>query len=219
MELKGKTINFLGDSITEGVGTSSADKIYLNLLAEEAELKEARNYGISGTRIAHQEPVDWGEAFSVRYTQMDDDADIIVVFGGTNDYGHGKAPMGEFNDRTINTFYGACHVLLEGLIKKYPKSEIVFMTPLHRIFEENSEEKKNHGIEYLAAVNPLKKYVEAIKEVCHYYAIPVLDLYSVSGIQPNVDILKETYCPDGLHPNDTGHVKIKDRLMGFLKAL
>lgn len=219
MELKGKTINFLGDSITEGVGTGSADKIYLNLLAEEAGLKEARNYGISGTRIAHQEPVDWGEAFSLRYTQMADDADIIVVFGGTNDYGHGKAPMGEFKDKTIYTFYGALRVLIEGLLQKYPKSEIIFMTPLHRTFEENSDEKKNLGTEYLAAVNPLKKYVDVIKEVCEYYAIPVLDLYSVIGIQPNVDAIRETYCPDGLHPNDAGHVKIKDRLLNFLKAL
>lgn len=219
MELKGKKINFLGDSITEGCGTTENDKIFLNVLKEECELKEARNYGIGGTRIAHQIPVDPADAFCVRYKEMDDDADVIVVFGGTNDYGHGKAPMGEFCDKTIFTFYGACRVLIEGLIEKYPNSEIVFMTPLHRLNEINSEEKKNLGTEYISAVNPLKKYVDVIKEVCEYYAVPVLDLYSVSGIQPNVDVIKELYCPDGLHPNDLGHIKIKNKLKAFLKNL
>ena len=200
MELKGKKINFLGDSITEGCGTTENDKIFLNVLKEECELKEARNYGIGGTRIAHQEPVNFGEAFCVRYKEMDDDADVIVVFGGT-------------------TFYGACRVLIEGLIEKYPNSEIVFMTPLHRTNEINSEEKKNLGTEYISAVNPLKKYVDVIKEVCEYYSVPVLDLYSVSGIQPNVDVIKELYCPDGLHPNDLGHIKIKNKLKAFFKNL
>ena len=150
---------------------------------------------------------------------MDNDADVIIIFGGTNDYGHGKALMGEFTDRTVNTFYGACHILIEGLLRKYPNSEIVFMTPLHRLKEELSEEKKDRGLEYVPAAYPLKKYVKAIKKVCEYYSVPVLDLYSVSGIQPNVEIIKEKYCPDGLHPNDAGHERIKNRLKEFLRSL
>ena len=54
----------------------------------------------------------------------------------------------------------------------------------------------------------MKKYVEAIKEVCEHYAIPVLDLYSVSGIQPEIDIIRNMYMPDGLHPSDLGAEKI-----------
>ena len=52
MELKGKKINFLGDSITQGHGVSSPDKIYHALLKKNAGLAEARNYGKSGTKIA-----------------------------------------------------------------------------------------------------------------------------------------------------------------------
>lgn len=37
---------------------------------------------------------------------MDNDADIIIVFGGTNDFGNGDAPFGEMSDRTPYTFYG-----------------------------------------------------------------------------------------------------------------
>ena len=53
MELKGKIINFLGDSITEGVGTSGPDYIYHAVLKKNVGLKEARNYGKSGTKIAN----------------------------------------------------------------------------------------------------------------------------------------------------------------------
>ena len=54
MELKNKKINFLGDSITQGVGTTEDKYIYLNVMKNECGLAAARNYGISGTRIARQ---------------------------------------------------------------------------------------------------------------------------------------------------------------------
>ena len=53
MELKGKKINFLGDSITEGVGVSCAEHRYPDLIAADCGCI-VRNYGISGTRIARQ---------------------------------------------------------------------------------------------------------------------------------------------------------------------
>ena len=211
MELKGKKINFLGDSITEGVGTACREEIYLNRLKASEGLAEARNYGISGTRLAVQNgPEDWGPAYSVRYTEMDDDADIVVVFGGTNDFGHGNAPIGQFSDRVNTTYYGACHVLMQGLIEKYPAAAIVFMTPLHRLSED--EPSMGNGL-------PLKRYVEIIKEVAAHYSIPVLDLFAMGGIQPRVPVQQERYCPDGLHPNGEGHKLIASRLAGFLKAL
>ena len=115
MELKGKKINFLGDSITEGVGATDPEAMYVNIVKHDAELAEARNYGISGTRIARQSN-DEGSAYCDRYKKMDDDADVVVVFGGTNDYGHGEAPIGLSTDRTGDTYYGACHELIRGLM-------------------------------------------------------------------------------------------------------
>lgn len=218
MEIKNKKVNFLGDSITDGTGVSCAEHIYLNLLKEDASLAEARNYGIGGTRIAVQQhksnPV-WDQDFVSRVDGMDPDADLVVVFGGTNDFGHGDAPLGVFSDRTANTFYGACHVLMESLINKYPVSTIVFMTPLHRMSEDDP--RGDGGKE--KDVARLSTYVDIIKEVAKYYSIPVLDLFSVSGIQPRVPILQKLYCPDGLHPNDAGHKIIAARLKGFLSAL
>ena len=213
MKIEGMKINFLGDSITEGHGASSVANAYWNILKREYGLNEARGYGIGGTRIAKQlapsENLVWDRDFIGRYPTMDDDADVVVIFGGTNDYGHGDARLGEMSDRTPYTFYGACHLLFEGIINKYPEATVVVMTPLHRDGEEIARE----------GYAPLAIYVGIIKEVAEFYSIPVLDLWSVSGMQPAVPILKERYMPDGLHPNDAGHRIIASRLAGFLKSL
>ena len=54
----------------------------------------------------------------------------------------------------------------------------------------------------------LKDYVDAIKDVCGRYSIPVIDLYSISGLHPSIPAHKSTYMPDGLHPNKAGHAKM-----------
>ena len=55
MELKGKVINFLGDSITEGSGVSDiANCRYDNVIHREYGLAAHNNYGIGGTRLAYQ---------------------------------------------------------------------------------------------------------------------------------------------------------------------
>ena len=64
--------------------------------------------------------------FCSRVATMDPDADIVVVFGGTNDFAHGDDPIGEMLDRCTTTFYGACHVLMARLIEKYPTATICF---------------------------------------------------------------------------------------------
>ena len=215
MELKGIKANFLGDSITEGCGTTDfATKPFHQLIAKKYGMAIARNYGIGGTRIAKQIKPSaserWDLDFCSRFSQMDDDASLVVVFGGTNDFGHGDAPVGDKNDRTPETFYGGCHYLMSGLIEKYPDARIVIMTPLHRISEDNCVKENGHdGVR-------LVEYVNIIKEVAEYYSLPVLDLWSVSGLQPRVAVIKEKYVPDGLHPNDLGHERMAEVIGDFL---
>ena len=215
MNLQGKKVNFLGDSITQGVGTSHPSKIYLNLLQESADLACARNYGISGTRFARQtnptvDNPSFDRDFVQRVDEMDPDADLVVVFGGTNDYGHGDAKFGDFTSTDVYTFYGAARQLCEKLIEKYPEAVIVFLTPLHRS-GDHTPNASNHL--------PLLSYVQAIRQVAEEYALPVLDLYATAGIQPNLPIQKERFCPDGLHPNDAGHQRLAARLQAFLEQI
>ena len=146
MELKNKKFVFLGDSITEGVNTVP----FHQQLKEMVGLSEAVNCGIGGTRIARQiemNNVPQDNDFNMRVEALDSDADGVVVMGGTNDYGHGQAPLGSFEDKDVYTFYGAMHVLCQSLIKKYVGKTIVFMTPLHRHNEYGQGTWKPEGVE------------------------------------------------------------------------
>ena len=216
MELQGKKAVFLGDSITAGSGVQNPENNYWKTFGRLSGATCA-GFGISGHRIAdhHGEETGSYTPFSNRVELMDEDADIVVVFGGTNDYGHGDAPFGCFSDRTVETFYGAVHVLCQKLIERYPAAQIVFMTPLHRLNEDGSgynDRNERH-------IGSLEDYVDIISEVCAYYAIPVLDLFRTSGLQPAVPVIRERYMPDGLHPNDAGAEIVARKLLGFLKAL
>jgi lysophospholipase L1-like esterase len=209
MELKDKKIVFLGDSITQGIGASDLELCYVNRFAAMTGAKVV-NYGIGGTRIArrrvpHENPV-YDQDFCSRYHTMDDDADIVVVFGGTNDYGHGDAPLGNMWDRDVRSFYGACHVLFSSLVAKYPGKPIVIMTPMHRVTE-------------LDKVPSLRAFVQAEREVAEFYSIPVLDLWSNLGICAQVPEQKALYFKDLVHPNDAGHEKIAYTLKRFLENM
>lgn len=216
MELKGTKINFLGDSITEGAGTSSHDKMFTMLIEREYGAI-CQNYGIGGTRIARQKtPTEekWDRDFISRVPEMDNDADIVVVFGGTNDFGHGDAPLGTMSDRTPYTFYGALHCLYTALTEKYPDVPVVILTPLHRLNEDSPK-----GDNKPEPVGTLKEYVNIIREVAEYYSFPVLDLYKESGLQPRVPVIQQKYIPDGLHPNDDGNAILAHKIARFLETL
>ncbi len=218
MELQGKKIVFLGDSITEGHGTSAAEKTFVHLVGEWGGFRESKNYGIGGTRFARQlHPTNerWDLNFCKRIEELDEDADIVGVFGGTNDFGHGDAPIGTFADRNLSTFYGACHHIMTRMHERFPDKVKFIMTPLHRLNEDNPKGDGNKTYN----VAPLKVYVDIIREMAEYYAIPVVDFYKDSGIQPKVEVLRTRFCPDGLHPNDAGHEILARMILAHLKSL
>ena len=217
MELKGKKVNFLGDSITEGHGTSSEEYRFTNIIQREYGLSEARNYGIGGTRIARQrkpsEDARWDLDFCGRYSQMEDDADIVVVFGGTNDFGHGDAPFGNINDTDVYTFCGSCNVLYDGLRSKYPHIPIVVVTPTHR---DNENNPKGDGYKDFDCI--LAEYVQAIKKVAENHGFFVLDLFDEKE-NSDVCLLKKEFFPDGLHPDNRGHRVLAKLIAEYLEKL
>ena len=206
MDIKNKRITFLGDSITEGVG---ADNMYgyVNYIAEYTGAL-CDNFGISGTRIARQkkptaDSPSFDLDFCMRAEKIDGKYDFIVVFGGTNDFGHGDAEIGSFDDRTPDTFYGALHTLYNTLLKNHPEAKIVVVTPIVRYRES---EVYKPGI-------TLENYILPIKEVARFYNLPILDIYMQSG-KP---VMEESLFADGLHPNNEGHQKLARLIISFLQ--
>lgn len=210
MELFGKKINFLGDSITEGCCATTPELGYVEVMKQLYGLQKVRNYGIGGTRIARQtkpsEEAKFDLDFCMRYKEMDPDTDIVVVFGGTNDHGHGDAPIGIISDRTPDTFYGACHVLFSGLLDMFPEAQIVILTPLRRTGD--CDPKMPGG-------TILSDYANAIRETAAFYQLPILDLFCNSNINTRLSELTT----DGLHPNDKGHGILAREIGSFLQSL
>ncbi len=204
MKLNGAKINFLGDSITEGVGTTGPEKCFHQLIKEKNNLSIANNYGVTGTRIARQsvptrDNTKFDLTFEMREEVMDRDVDAVVVFGGTNDYGHGDAHFGDADSDSedIYTFCGALNSLISKLKRDFPKAKLVFMTPLHRWAEDEPSAPDN---------KTLSDYVDAMRKICSKRDVEVIDLFEINPIDINDKVL----LPDGLHPSDAGHVIMSD---------
>ncbi len=223
MELKGKIINFLGDSITEGVGVNDIENRYDNRLKAILGLKKVNNYGVSGTMIAPQinpgDPPKPDMCFCTRACDMDKSADVIIVFGGVNDYMHGDAPFGVMTDSTPETFCGGVDFLMRFLKSGYKNSVIVFMTPAHENYGDINELKPSPHPWKLPDAKPLKDYRDVIIKKGEQYGIYVLDLSENLGIDPNCEEQKKKYTADGLHFNDNGHAVIAEVLANYLKSL
>ena len=223
MELKGKIIDFLGDSITEGVGVTDQNNRYDNVLHRRFELAAHYNYGIGGTRLAHQsvpsETPRYDLCFCGRAYLLEKSADLIVVYGGVNDYIHGDAYFGKMEDRTPETFCGAVYFLMNFLKTNYEGKQIVFMTPAHMHFRGISDKCLTGRPMKKPDAQPLSAYVEVIKARGEELGIPVLDLFEKLPIDPNNESDREKYTVDGLHFNDEGQGILAKTLGDFLETL
>ncbi len=209
-------ILFLGDSITEGVGASCYKNNYVNLVAKKLNC-ETINYGVSGTRIGRQIYVHcspmWNYDFRLRAQIMEEQADVVFVFGGTNDYGHGNLVLGNSDIRLPNTFCNELRLLIQDLCGKYGKEKLCFILPLHRFDEQGVCCKgENHN----EMGEPLSEYVNAMRKILKEYGIDIIDLYENGIPQPTTDTGDE-YTTDGVHPNDNGHCIIAEKIYEYIQ--
>lgn len=197
--------NGMGDSLTSAIGTAIN---YLNYISGKYCIVP-RNYGIAGSSIASG--TDSSNPMVERYVNMDDDADIITIFGGTNDYG-AQIKLGEDDSTDTSTFKGALNVIIDGLIRKYPGKRIGFITPIQRAD--------------IYKTVPLETYVNAMVKICANKSIPCLDLYHNGNLNPAIDIIANTFFrvnvssgSDKLHLNEKGHLVISRIIDDFLHRL
>lgn len=217
MDLRGKKIVFLGDSITQGAGATNEENVYLEVCAKKLGAK-AVNFGVGGTRIAPQitpsAEAFCDEYFLLRAKKMDKDADLVVVFGGTNDFGHGDAPFGRIGDKDPATFCGAYDALIEYLMATYGKEKLIIVYPLRRRNETatNGDGSKAEGSK------PLAEYYNAEKVVAEKCGLKSVDFWNDGDLNPNTPDGNENFV-DGLHPNDIGHRLLGEKLAEAIKRM
>lgn len=225
MNVKGFKVNFLGDSITEGVGVSNMQENRYDIrLAKALELSAINNYSISGSRLAHQyypsAKPRYDLCFCGRAYDMDETADMVVVYGGVNDFIHGDAPFGEIGDTTPATYCGGVYFLMNLLRETYAAKPIIFMTPARCFLRGNVDDliPSTHAAKRVPG-KPLINYVDVIIETAKQFDIHVLDLYRDLGIDPHVPEQFKGYTIDGLHFNDDGHAILAQKLKELIEAI
>ena len=118
-------INFLGDSITEGLKWQKKE-VFCHYLSKWLNIR-INNQGYRATKIARQKG-DFKD-FNYRLKDLDEKAEFTFIFGGTNDYSLGDAELGDINSDSYYTFYGALKNLVKDLLKKFDKDKICFILP------------------------------------------------------------------------------------------
>ena len=163
--LRGKKIGFLGDSYTNAGNNGN----YPERIAERTQM-QVYNYGVSGSRIVGIGSYTSGgttvavDSFITRCDDMEDNLDMVLVFGGINDSEAASSVLGTINDAPADnsTFYAGYKYLVEKLFAKYPTAKIGVVVP---------PQIPNY-------TNLHTTYKQAIIDVANLYAIPYIDLDS-----------------------------------------
>lgn len=189
--LAGKKINFLGDSITRGHidNETAMDRPYPKNVAMLLNCV-CNNYGISGSTLVDNSAPYSYQSFIDRMVNMDKDADVNVVMGGTNDFGHSQILLGNFSDTGSSTIYGALKTIAEYLITNFPNAINVFCAPIRF----GSQNNGRYSMEEL---------VYAVKSVAKSYGFVFIDTYhNLPGWMPQNATLLARY---GVNGTDTTH--------------
>ncbi|EOI3343468.1 TPA: SGNH/GDSL hydrolase family protein [Klebsiella pneumoniae] len=200
---QGKGIGFLGDSITN---TGN----YIAPLLSRTGMRQIANYGVPGQGVRTM-------ADSLNATTIDA-MDFISILGGTNDYG-GNRRLGtiadaraDYDDTTVKSFYYDVFFVLNKIYTLKPTVRVMFSTPMKRgAFESQPVYPAANSAGFT-----LPQYVQAIREVCALFSVPVCDLFAESGINLyNLSL----YTGDNLHPNAAGGELIARRMASVVNML
>lgn len=237
---KGKRVAYFGDSITDPKNKATK-KHYWHFLEEWLNIT-SYVYGISGRQWN-----DIPRQAEQLKAQHGNDFDAIMIFIGTNDFNAG-VPVGEwFEEKTVlveaavhapkavverkmrtpvmdkDTYRGRINIAMSTLKSMYPDKQIVLLTPLHRAYANFSDKNIQPSEAYQNVCGEyFDRYVSSVKEAGNIWAVPVIDINSLSGLYP---LAKEQLMyfgdvqKDQLHPNDTGHIRLAKVLFYQLAAL
>lgn len=233
---QGKRVAYLGDSMTQP-SKNGTNKIYWEYLSEWLGIQPFV-YGISG----HQWNNIYNQAVKL-YEEKGTAVDAIFIFAGTNDYNHG-IPMGSFFSETTKetnhngkmvtrkyrvpiendtTFCGRVNKALAFLKTKFPDQQIIILTPIHRGFSTFSKTNVQPEENFANGKGLfLDNYVDALKQASSIWAVPVIDLYTISGLYPLADSQVQYFNhadTDRLHPNAKGNYRLALTIFHQLQAL
>ena len=196
--LAGKTVLVLGDSYVRN-HRRPFQETWHYLFAEKHRMNY-RNYGRNGGCIAFDRTREgFGPSLLVRYQEMTDTADYVIVIAGHND-----AVKAGNNEDSLKMVADSLDRLCCLLIDKYPTAKIAFITPWN-------VDKPG-----------FMQVIDIMKDVCGRHSIPVFDAARQSGVHVRSDKFRQRFFQspsDTAHLNAEGHRHVLNRMEKFLLAL
>ena len=231
-----KRVAYLGDSMTQKPRDGN-NYLYWEYLTDLLGIKPYV-YGISGNQ--------WDgvckQALKL-YEEKGAEVDAILIFAGTNDYSHGT-PIGNFfseSERETNhngkmvtlkyrtpvmndsTFCGRINKTMSFLKNNFPRQQIIIMTPIHRGYARFSDTNVQPEERFANECGLyIDDYVNTLKQAALYWAVPLIDLYSLSGLYPLAGPQLQYFNnagTDRLHPNAAGNYRLAKTIQYQLLAL
>lgn len=198
MPLVGKTVAFLGDSIT---ATYSGQ--YVSMFAARTGCTIER-LAVAGVSYANG-------GIASQAANLTGNEALVVVMGGTNDFGHGD-PIGNIYDESggtivpttdTSTTCSGVHAVIQGIYAKCPTAKIIVITPPQRSTGWTANTQGKY----------LYEYVDAIKKVAQLYGVLVVDQFANCNINPVFAAMNSKYFNSGgTHPNNLYHQLLADWL-------
>jgi lysophospholipase L1-like esterase len=202
----GKTINYNGDSVTQGI---TSDRIgWVRVVNQMLKFGKVNNYAIGGTCLAHVDGIP--NSMVDRYTDMSLDCDILMIMANTNDYAS-QVSIGNVDSVNPNEYNGALNIIFSWIKANFKTQPIIISTMLTR------------KVNYDGQGNPLpitiEQYAEAVRERTAAYGFILYDAYKLSGL----DLLNSVrdgsgITDDGLHPNEAGALALGRKIAAFINA-
>lgn len=233
----GRTIAFMGDSITDEGQIEPRNNTYWKLLEDILGIN-AVSYAVNGRQM-NDLIRQGGDLLRDRGQKFD----AMVIMLGTNDF-NGSIPMGEFftYERKVtnrngsevellhrepviadSTFCGRANKALQWLKTTFPDKQIILLTPLHRGYARFGRKNIQPDENYANKVGLfIDDYVAAVKRAGEIWSVPVIDMFSLSGLQPEIEPQNRYFRDirtDLLHPNTSGHIRMAYTLAAQLCAL
>lgn len=152
---------------------------------------------------------------------------LITIMCGLNDAASGTGIIGNYeetmalNMATITiedwftniqykklreTVYGSTRFVVEQLIRHFPKSQIIIMTP-------QQVNNGTYNYQNTVAVNT------ALEKIANRYSVVVIDVFKESGITDAGGLINQYLLADGLHPNADGEKLLTNFLTQRLRYL
>ena len=157
------------------------------------------NKGVSGSVIT----TNYNDIKTVDLTNVD----IVTIMTGTNGFGKTLGTIddvkNDFNDNPAS-FYGYLGFIADYARYMNPLLKVYFITPPQSGYPTGTA---------------MESILTAFKEVGKKCSVPVIDIYSESGLLYHNEKVRKFYYSDNVHPTQLGHDIIADFIFNKIKSM